>query len=249
MSSTGTTTWSSTVLRRRRLHDRDRPAAGQEGGHLLDRADGRRQADALRRLVEQRVEPLQGDARGGRRAWSRTTACTSSTITVSTPRSASRAGVVSSRNSDSGVVIRMSAGRRANGRRSSAGVSPERMATVTSGAGRPSRGGRLPDAGQRRAQVALDVDRQRLERADVEHPAAALRVVRRRRLAASRSSETGTRPASCRDRSARPPGCARRCRSPPRRPAGPASARRRRRRTRPGWRGRTGSCVQSAARV
>jgi hypothetical protein len=67
------------------------------------------------------------------------TAWTSSTITVSTPRSASRAELVSSRNSDSGVVIRMSVGRRVKARRSSAGVSPERMPTRISGRARPSR--------------------------------------------------------------------------------------------------------------
>ena len=63
------------------------------------------------------------------------TACTSSRITVSTPRSDSRAGEVSSRNSDSGVVIRMSGGRRANRRRSSAGVSPVRIADRDVGRG------------------------------------------------------------------------------------------------------------------
>ncbi len=80
------------------------------------------------------------------------TACTSSTITVSTPRSASRAAEVSSRNSDSGVVIRMSDGWRAKARRSSAGVSPERIATVTSGAGSPSRAAAwpMPASGERR---------------------------------------------------------------------------------------------------
>ena len=80
------------------------------------------------------------------------TACTSSTITVSTPRSASRAALVSSRNSDSGVVIRMSVGRRAKARRSSAGVSPERMPTVISGRGRPSRAAAcpMPASGARR---------------------------------------------------------------------------------------------------
>ena len=116
------------------------------------------------------------------------TACTSSTITVSTPRSASRAAEVSSRNSDSGVVIRMSAGVRAKARRSSAEVSPDRMRDrdVRLRQAQPARG--LPDAGQRRAQVALDVDRQRLERADVEHPAAPHRVVGQRVSAASRSS-------------------------------------------------------------
>ena len=80
------------------------------------------------------------------------TACTSSMITVSTPRSASRAAEVSSRNSDSGVVMRMSAGLRANARRSSAGVSPERIATDTSGAALPSRAAacRMPASGERR---------------------------------------------------------------------------------------------------
>ena len=39
----------------------------------------------------------------------------------------------------------------------------------------------LPDAGERAAQVALDVDGQRLERADVQHPAAVARLLRRRR--------------------------------------------------------------------
>jgi hypothetical protein len=38
----------------------------------------------------------------------------------------------------------------------------------------------LPDPGQWRAQVALHVDRQRLERGDVEHPAAVAGVVGRR---------------------------------------------------------------------
>jgi hypothetical protein len=49
-------------------------------------------------------------------------------MTVSTDRSRSRAFEVSSRNSDSGVVIRMSAGARWNRVRSPAGVSPVRTA-------------------------------------------------------------------------------------------------------------------------
>ena len=79
-------------------------------------------------------------------------ACTSSTITVSTPASASRAAEVRMRKSDSGVVMRMSVGVRAKARRSSAGVSPERTATVMSGSGRPSRvaAWRMPTSGLRR---------------------------------------------------------------------------------------------------
>ncbi len=73
-------------------------------------------------------------------------------ITVSMPRSDSRADDVSSRNSDSGVVINTSGGRFANARRSSAGVSPVRMPTVMSGSGRPSRAAawRMPTSGVRR---------------------------------------------------------------------------------------------------
>ena len=80
------------------------------------------------------------------------TACTSSTITVSTPRSISLAWEVSSRNSDSGVVIRMSGGRLASLRRSSAAVSPVRIATPMSGSGSPSRCDAclIPVSGERR---------------------------------------------------------------------------------------------------
>ena len=83
------------------------------------------------------------------------TAWTSSTITVSTWRSVSRAWEVSIRNSDSGVVIKMSGGVRESVRRSAAGVSPERMPTVTSGSrpgSSPSRSAvwRMPIKGARR---------------------------------------------------------------------------------------------------
>jgi hypothetical protein len=73
-------------------------------------------------------------------------------MTVSTPRKDSRAAEVRMRNSDSGVVIRMSGGVRAKLRRSSAGVSPVRIPTVMSGGGRPSRPAacRIPVSGARR---------------------------------------------------------------------------------------------------
>ncbi len=79
-------------------------------------------------------------------------ACTSSTITVSTPASPARACDVSTRNSDSGVVIRMSGGAEASARRRRAGVSPVRRPTVISGTGAPrSRAApRMPDNGARR---------------------------------------------------------------------------------------------------
>lgn len=80
------------------------------------------------------------------------TACTSSRITVSIPARASRAAEVSIRNSDSGVVIRMSGGRVASARRSAGGVSPERIPTRMSGSGRPRRtdSWRIPVSGLRR---------------------------------------------------------------------------------------------------
>ncbi|OUD95291.1 hypothetical protein CMMCAS05_02360 [Clavibacter michiganensis subsp. michiganensis] len=80
------------------------------------------------------------------------TACTSSTMTVSTPASVSRAAEVSMRNSDSGVVMRMSGGVFASERRSPAGVSPERTPTVTSGGSAPSRFAvcTMPTSGERR---------------------------------------------------------------------------------------------------
>ena len=80
------------------------------------------------------------------------TAWTSSTMTVSTPRSDSRAALVSTRNSDSGVVMKTSGGTLLKRRRSSAGVSPERMPTAMSGTGRSRRceACRMPVSGARR---------------------------------------------------------------------------------------------------
>ena len=96
-------------------------------------------------------------------------AWTSSTITCSTPRSTSRAWLVSIRYRLSGVVTRMSGG--------AAGDLPAllRRACRRSGWRREIRGGASPrrwaasaDAGERRAQVALHVVGQGLERRDVQ---------------------------------------------------------------------------------
>ena len=99
--------------------------------------------------------------------------------------------------------------------------------------------GRLPDAGQRAAEVALHVDGEGLERGDVQHPAALPRL-RRRRLGGQPvegPQERGQRLARAGRRHDegvlavpdRAPGA----------PSGRASARRRRPRTRPGWPPRT----------
>ncbi len=67
------------------------------------------------------------------------TACTSSTMTVRTPSSVSRALEVSMRYRLSGVVMRMSGGEVCSLRRSALGVSPERTPTVTVGGSEPRR--------------------------------------------------------------------------------------------------------------
>ncbi|MBK7274710.1 MAG: hypothetical protein IPI13_16685 [Actinomycetales bacterium] len=56
------------------------------------------------------------------------------------------------RNSDSGVVMRMSDGSRTKPRRSAAGVSPDRTATRTWGSGIPNRAAAwpMPTSGDRR---------------------------------------------------------------------------------------------------
>ena len=80
------------------------------------------------------------------------TAWISSMITCSTVARVCRAWLVSIRNSDSGVVIRMFGGRRTSRRRSSAEVSPVRTPTVGSCTCTPSRSpaSRMPCSGVRR---------------------------------------------------------------------------------------------------
>ena len=53
------------LLGRRRADDLDRPAAGEVAGHLVDGLDRGGQPDPLGRLVEQRVEPLEGEREVG----------------------------------------------------------------------------------------------------------------------------------------------------------------------------------------
>ena len=65
--------------------------------------------------------------------------------------------------------MRMSGGVRSMRRRSSGGVSPVRTATLGAGRSTPAAAARRADARERRAQVALDVVVERLERRDVEH--------------------------------------------------------------------------------
>ena len=69
----------------------------------------------------------------------------------------------------------MSGGRRGDARRARrSGCRRSASPCAGSWSADALRAGRLRDAGERRAQVALDVDRQRLERRDVQHAAAPL---------------------------------------------------------------------------
>ena len=97
------------------------------------------------------------------------TAWISSTITASTPVRISRAPLVSMRYSDSGVVIRMSGGRRRIAARSFCGVSPVRTPIGSRSA---------PDPPDRRDEVAVDVVGERLQRRDVDDPRTPLAVGR-----------------------------------------------------------------------
>ena len=202
-SSCGGALASTIVDRRDRRRGSARPrraAARSPTGRCA--ADRARRSAASRSSESARCAPRLV----GASAW------ISSTITVSTLRSVSRAREPSSRYSDSGVVTRISAGSRACARallgRRVAGAHARRAACAQR---RAEPLGRARDAGERRAQVALDVVDQRLERRDIEHAhARGRRGSRRARQPVD--APRGTRPASCRCRSARSAARARRAR-------------------------------------
>ena len=119
-----------------RPSSRPRPAAStalprRRGSARLRRADAASRTDRCAAAVRPRAHSSRSSdsARWAPRLVG-TSAWISSTMTVSTERSASRAFEVSRRYSDSGVVIRMSAGSRWKRARSLAGVSPVRTATA-----------------------------------------------------------------------------------------------------------------------
>ena len=204
MSSTGTTTSRSSALALagvdHRGPRRPRPDAAEEAGDLVERPLRGRQPDALER-------PCIGDAASSRSRDSArcaprlvpATAWISSTITCSTPRRISRACEVSSRYSDSGVVIRMSGGcARCRGARRR-GVSPVRMATRSRRGGSPQalrRPGRCrPAAPELRSTSCASAFSG--ETYSTRQPALAGSAGGGLRDAAGRGT-TGTRPGSCR---------------------------------------------------
>ena len=190
MSSTGTSTVSASSLRvcRRR---RSRPAAAsrRRRGRATSPPPSRRAISSSGRCVAER--PMRWSGRGRRGAALLEPLEREEEVRAALGRGhrvdlvddhrldrgedGLAAREVSSRYSDSGVVIRMSGGVRAIRARSRAGVSPERIASGRDPMrdAEPRRRGR--DAGDRRAQVALDVDGEGLQRRDVED-AAALRL-------------------------------------------------------------------------
>ena len=122
----------------------DLAVAAQEPRDLLQRPLRRRQPDPLHRVGRPGARSRSSDSARWAPRLVAATAWISSTITVSTVRSTSRAAEVSIRYSDSGVVIRMSGGLRRIAARSRCDVSPLRSATVG------SRGNVIPASGARR---------------------------------------------------------------------------------------------------
>ena len=157
--------------RRRQTVPAVRFDAAEEAGHLVERALGGGQADALRRASHQRREPLDrqrevGAALGRHQG-------VDLVDDDRLDRAQRLAGVRRQqqierfRRGDQDVG-RLALEARPLGGGRVAGADGDRRRDEPIAARR----GDLRDAGQRRAEVALDVDRQRLERRDVEHAAA-----------------------------------------------------------------------------
>ena len=161
------------LLGRRRLDDLDRATAREVAGDLLDRAHGRRQSDPLCRLGEEGVEALEREGEVG-----------------AALGAGDGVNLVDDHGLDAGQRLARGRGEdeeeRLGRRDEDVGRGArERPALVGGGVagadghgdvglGQAEPGGGVPDADERAAQVALDVDGQRLHRRDVEDPAALL---------------------------------------------------------------------------
>ena len=156
--------------------DLHRLGAAEEAGDLLEGADGRAETDALGRLLEQVVEALEADAEVG-----------------AALGAGDRVDLVDDDGVDAAERLARLAGQHEEQRlgrrdedvgRGRAELAPVGGAGVARAQpdGEVRDGGLEPlggvaDAGQRGAEVALDVDAERLERRDVEHARAAGLVV------------------------------------------------------------------------
>ena len=203
MSSTGMTTSTSERLADAGVDDRDRPLravvgmAAEEVGDLLERALRRREPDPLRRRVGDRLQPLEREheVRAALGRCERVDLVDDHRVDVDerVPRRRREHQVEALRRGDEQV------GRAAD----------EALAILGRGVARAHRDRRRrvrhaeplggeTDAEQRRAEVLLDVERQRAQRRDVEDPGPLLgverRTVRRRRgQTVDRREERGER--------------------------------------------------------
>ncbi len=192
MSSTGTTTFRSHFFSDGGATTSTGCGATEEPGHLLDRAHRRRQADPLGGPLQQLVEPLEGDREVGAALGAGHGVHLvddhglDPAQRLARLRGEHQEQRLGRRDQDVGRAGRQLA---ALGRGGVAG--PDAHRDVGDRGAEPVGG--VPDAGQRRAQVALDVDRERLERRDVEDPAALQLVGRAARSRSAGRSTTGTR--------------------------------------------------------
>ena len=166
-------------LARGRLHDDDVAGAAQEPGHLVDRADGRREPDPAGGALEQGVEAFQGQREMG-----------------AALGAGDGVNLVDDDGVDAAQRLAGLGGQQEEQRLRRGDEHVGRLARelaalvgggVTGADGDADVGrfeaeplGGLPDAGERSAEVALDVDGEGLERGDVEDATPVERVVGRR---------------------------------------------------------------------
>ena len=168
------------------VDDRDRPIAADEARDLLERALGGRQRDALGLVVADRREPLEREreVRAALGRGHRVHLVDDHRADISQDRTLAR-----------GQHQEQALGRRDQDVRRAAGHAPARVGGGVAGAHRhldvaqllARGGGHRADAGERRAQVALDVVVQSLERREVEQCGTAAR----RALLAEQAIEAG----------------------------------------------------------
>ncbi len=157
----------------------DGTGAAQEAGHLLDRPHGRGQADPLGRPLQQLVEPLQRERQVGAAL-----GAGHGVHLVDDHRlhPAQRLPGLGGEHQEQRLGRGDQDVRGRGAQPAPVGGAGVARAQADGDVGRrhaePVRG--VPDAGQRRAQVALHVDGERLERGDVEHPAAVQLLLGRR---------------------------------------------------------------------
>jgi hypothetical protein len=166
------------LLGRRRRHHLHRLDAAEEAGDLLDRPDGRGEPDALGGPLQQLVEPFERQGQVGTAL--RPGDCVD-LVDDDRLDAAQRLTSLGGQHQEQRLRGRdQDVGRRRGDAAALVGrcvTGADADGDVRLGGAEPGRG--VPDPRQRGAEVALDVDRESLERRHVEHPAAALPVLGR----------------------------------------------------------------------